>query len=68
MYRPFVGERVELINDFTGLRIGFGIVDFIDPDLDHRFVIVKEGEQRPRFYHPDQLKKVEETRKTSDPS
>lgn len=58
MYRPSTGERVELINDFTGVRIGFGVVQLVDPDLDHRFVIVKDGEQRPRFYHPDQLQKV----------
>ena len=58
MYRPSTGERVELINDFTGAHVGFGIVQLVDPDLDHRFVILKDGEQRPRFYHPDQLRKV----------
>ena len=66
MYRPTAGERVELLNDFTGSRIGFGVVQFVDPDLEHRFVIVKDGEQRPRFFRPEQLNRVVDVHETSD--
>ncbi|MEP7058158.1 MAG: hypothetical protein ABI809_10355 [Caldimonas sp.] len=66
MYRPTAGERVELINDFTGSRVGFGVVQFADPDLDERFVIVKDGEQRARFFCPEQLKRIVDVRESAN--
>jgi len=56
MYIPSVGERVELINDLSGRTVGFGILQSVDPDIaDSRFVILKDGECRHRFYRSDQM-------------
>jgi len=56
MYVPSVGERVELINDLSGRSVGFGVLQSIDPDIaDARFVVLKDGECRHRFYRSDQI-------------
>ena len=56
MYVPSIGERVELINDLSGRTVGFGVLHSIDPDIaDSRFVILKDGECRHRFYRSDQM-------------
>jgi hypothetical protein len=56
MYIPSVGERVELINDLSGRTVGLRTLQSIDPDIaDSRFVVLKDGECRHRFYRSDQL-------------
>ena len=56
MYVPSVGERVELISDLSGRTLGYAAVQFIDPDIaESRFVVLKDGEWRHRFYRSDQM-------------